>query len=150
MRKLSLFLLFSSGLLFANAQLVEVETGGWTTIGKINRLGTTIAKMEYKTNGADTVYSLLMKDFTKQQEPNYFSISFSGTGNSFARFYTLFKSFFISENKSKNYMKTFRLGEYVINLQHTALIGAKAVRLSTRESYINLSEKDIDRIFGYR
>ncbi len=134
----------------ANAQLQELETGGWSTVGHIKRLGSTIAKMEYRVSGSDTLYNLLMKDFTKQQEINYFSLGFRSTGNSFGRFYSLLKSFFLAEYKSKSYMKTFRLGNDNVNLQHSVVIGSKAVRLTTTEGYINLSEKDIDKLFGMR
>ena len=150
MQKFFLSLLFCSMMVAGHAQLQELETGGWTVIGHIKRLGTTIAKMEYKLSGSDTAYNLLMKDFTKQPETNYFSLGFKSTGNSFGRFYGLLKSFFLPENKGKEYMKTFRLGNDNVNLQHTVVIGSKAVRLTTTEGYINLSEKDIDRIFGMR
>lgn len=150
MRKILLSLLFCASVCIANAQLQELETSGWSVVGHIKRLGSTIAKMEYKVSGSDTLYNLLMKDFTKQQETNYFSIGFRSTGNSFGRFYSLLKSFFIAENKSKSYMKTFRIGNDNVNLQHTVVIGSKAVRLTTTEGYINLSEKDIDKLFGMR
>lgn len=119
-------------------------------MGHIKRIGATIAKMEYKLSGSDTMYHLLMKDFKKQEEPNYFSISFRSTENSFGRFYHLLKSFFLPENKNKDYMKTFHLGNEGVNLQHIAIIGSKGVRLTTSEGYINLSEKDIDKLFGKR
>jgi hypothetical protein len=145
---LSLFLCFC--LCQANAQLQEMETTGWTVIGHLKRLGGTIAKMEYKVSGNDTLYNLLMKDFKKQEETNYFGLGFRSTGNSFGRFYSLLKSFFLPENKGRDYMKTFRLGNENVNLQHTVVIGSKAVRLTTTEGYINLSEKDIDKVFGKR
>lgn len=150
MRKLFLSLLFCGILSSGYAQLQEMETTGWSVIGHLKRLGSTIAKMEYKVIGNDTAYNLLMKDFKKQQETNYFSLGFRSTGNSFGRFYSLLKSFFLPENKAKSYMKTFRLGNDNVNLQHIAVIGSKGVRLTTTEGYINLSEKDIDKIFGMR
>jgi len=143
-------LLFCASMTIARAQLQEIETSGWSVIGHIKRLGSTIAKMEYKVSGSDTVYNLLMKDFKKQQETNYFSLGFRSTGNSFERFYSLLKSFFLAENSSRKYMKTFRLGNDNVNLQHIALIGSKGVRLTTTEGYINLSEKDIEKLFGMR
>ena len=150
MQKIILSLLFSMMIGISNAQLQEMETTGWSVVGHLKRLGTTIAKMEYKVSGTDTAYNLLMKDFKKQEETNYFSLGFRSTGNSFGRFYDLLKSFFLPENKSKDYMKTFRLGNESVNLQHIAIIGSKGVRLTTREGYINLSGKDIDKIFGMR
>ncbi|MBC7934107.1 MAG: hypothetical protein H7Y86_01930 [Rhizobacter sp.] len=150
MRKIFLFLCFCLMAGLAQAQLQELETGGWSVIGHIKRVGSTIAKMEYKVSGNDTAYNLLMKDFKKQQETNYFSLGFRSTGNSFGRFYDLLQSFFLPENKSKKYMKTFRLGNEAVNLQHIAIIGSKGVRLTTSEGYINLSGKDIDKLFGRR
>ena len=127
------------------------ETGTWETIGEVKRLGTTLAKLEYKTTDADTVYFLLMKDFKKQQEVNYFSLKFKGTGNACSQFYELLKSFFTDDNRqNKDYMKTFKLGSDGVNLQHCTLIGSHGVRLTTRDGYINLSQKDINKLFGKR
>ena len=148
MQKIILPVLLCMAFHVSRAQLQEVETAGWGTVGQIKRLGTTIAKMEYKLSGSDTVYNLLMKDFKKQVEVNYFSISFRSTDNSFGKFYELLKSFFLPVNKDKNYMKTFRLGSNGVNLQHIGIIGGRGVRLTTSEGYINLSEKDIEKIFG--
>lgn len=150
MKKICCSLLFYFLLSASHAQLQELETKGWSIIGHIKRVGSTIAKMEYKVSGKDTLYNLLMKDFKKQPETNYFSIGFRSTDNSFDRFYILLKSFFLPENKGKYYMKTFRLGNDNVNLQNTVVIGNKAVRLTTTEGYINLSEKDIDKLFGIR
>lgn len=150
MQKIFLSVLFCMSVSITSAQLQEVETSGWSVVGHIKRIGTTIAKMEYKLSANDTMYHLLMKDFKKQEETNYFSISFRSTDNSFGRFYNLLKSFFLPENKKKDYMKTFRLGNEGVNLQHIVVIGSKAVRLTTSEGYINLSEKDIDKLFGKR
>ncbi|RYY70801.1 MAG: hypothetical protein EOO13_05350 [Chitinophagaceae bacterium] len=150
MKKISLVLLLCCFIYSSIAQLQEMETTGWSLVGQVKRVGTTIAKMEYKVFASDTAYHLLMKDFKQQPEINYFSLSFRSTDQAFGRFYNLLKSFFLPENKKKDYMKTFRLGTEGVNLQHTTVIGSKAVRLTTTEGYINLSEKDIDKIFGMR
>ncbi|RYD78670.1 MAG: hypothetical protein EOP53_10825 [Sphingobacteriales bacterium] len=150
MQKIMVGLLFSCIVSHSYGQLQEIETSGWTDVGHLKRLGTTIAKMSFKASGSDTSYHLLMKDFTKQQEVNYFSVSFSNVDNTFGRLYDLLKSFFLSENKQKNYTRAFKLGAEGVHLQHTAVIGSKAVRLTTNDGYINLSEKDIDKVFGKR
>ena len=135
----------------AMAQIEMASTAKWSTMGEVRRLGQTQAKMEYRTEGSDTLYFLLMKDFKKQLETNYFSINFRGTGNTFTIFYNLLQSFFIDDNrKNSDYMQTFRLGETGVNLQHCTLIGQHGVRLTTKEGYINLSKKDIDKLFGKR
>jgi len=133
------------------AQIQMAGNENWETIGQIKRLGTTIAKLEYRTEGSDTLYFLLMKDFTKQRETNYFSIKFRGTGNTFGTLYNLLMSFFNEENSAnKNYMQTFTLGQTGVNLQHVSLIAQHGVRLTTKEGYVNLSEKDIGKLFGKR
>ena len=151
MKKIYCSLLLFFSLSEASAQLQELETAGWSTIGHLKRIGTTIAKLEYKVSGRDTLYNLLMKDFTRQQETNYFSLGFKSTDNSFGRLYDILTSFFSGENRhNKKYMRTFRLGNDNVNLQHTVVIGSKAVRLTTTGGYINLSEKDINKLFGMR
>lgn len=135
----------------ATAQIKMAEQAEWTVIGEVKSLGTTIAKFEYNAADTDTVYFLLMKDFKKQEEVNYFSMKFKGRGNACSQFYQLLKSFFIKDNKAnKNYMQTFTLGETGVNLQHCTLIAKHGLRLTTKEGFINLSEKDIDKLFGKR
>lgn len=135
----------------ATAQIKMAEQAEWVVAGQVKSLGTTIAKLEYSAAGTDTAYFLLMKDFKKQEEVNYFSIKFRAKGNACSQLYELLKSFFIKDNKAnKNYMQTFTLGETGVNLQHCTLIARHGVRLTTKEGYINLSEKDIDKLFGKR
>lgn len=151
MVKLYLVTAICMAVIAAPAQIKMAENAEWNLVGQVRSLGTTIAKMEYSSNGNDTAYFLLMKDFTKQQGTNYFSVKFKGTGNAFSRFYELLKSFFTDDNrKNKNYMQTFTLGAEGVNLQHCTLIAKHGVRLTTRDGYINLSEKDIDKLFGKR
>jgi len=133
------------------AQITMADKADWYPVGQVRSIGTLIAKLEYSTAGNDTTYLLLMKDFKKQQEVNYFSLRFKSTANACAQFYELLKSFFEDANrKNKDYMQTFKLGETGVNLQHCTLIAKHGVRLTTRDGYINLSEKDIDKLFGRR
>lgn len=151
MIKILIPILFCFKMVAVNAQIEMASPAEWAIVGELKTLGLTKAKMEFRTVGADTLYFLLMKDFRKQQETNYFSVKFKGTGNTFSQLYELLQSFFIAENrKNKDYMKTFRLGEEGVNLQHCNLIGQHGVRLTTNEGYINLSEKDVDKLFGKR
>ncbi len=151
MKSLFISFLLCIFALSIHAQIEMAETANWEKIGEVKSLGTTLAKLEYKITDADTVYFLLMKDFKKQQEVNYFSLKFKGTGGAYSQFYQLLKSFFTDDNrKNKEYMQTFKLGSEGVNLQHCTLIGRHGVRLTTRDGYINLSEKDIDKLFGKR
>jgi len=138
----------------AGAQITMAEKADWKPIGKLKTLGITKASLEYRVSGRDTVYLLFMKDFTKRgekAESQFFSIKFNGVDNTFEKLYELLKSFFLDENRKNNkYTQTFRLGDQMVNLQHILLVTGKGVMLSTREGYINLSEGDIDKLFGMR
>jgi hypothetical protein len=138
-------------MLQLTAQIKMADKADWYPVGQVKSIGTLIAKMEYSLTGTDTTYFLLMKDFKKQQEVNYFSLRFQSTGNACAQFYQLLKSFFEDANRqNKDYMQTFTLGNTGVNLQHCTLIAKHGVRLTTKEGYINFSEKDIDELFGKR
>jgi hypothetical protein len=151
MKKKFLFLLLCMVAVASHAQIEMAKPAKWETVGEVKSIGKIMAKLEYRIAGADTLYFLLMKDFTKQVETNYFSVNFNGTGNTFSILYGVLKSFFDDGNrKNKDYMQTFKLGETGVNLQHCSLIGRHGVRLTTKEGYINLSEKDIDKLFGKR
>jgi hypothetical protein len=133
------------------AQLKIADKADWNMKGQVKSVGMLIAKLEYSITEGDTTWFLLMKDFKKQEEVNYFSIRFQSTGNACTQLYELLKSFFTDKNRAnKNYMQTFTLGNAGVNLQHCALIAKHGVRLTTREGYINFSEKDIDKLFGRR
>lgn len=138
----------------AGAQITMTEKADWKPIGKLKTLGSTKASLEYRLSGRDTLYFLFMKDFTKRgekAESQFFSIKFKGVDDTFEKLYDLLKSFFLGENrKNKKYTQTFRLGDQMVNLQHYLLVTGKGVMLSTKEGYINLSEGDIDKLFGKR
>lgn len=127
------------------------ENTNWETLGQVKSLGSLIAKLEYHVDKTDTTWFLLMKDFTRRQEVNYFSIKFHSQGNALLVFYELLLSFFDDSNRNnKSYMQTFTLGSTGVNLQHCTLIATHGVRLTTRDGYINLSKKDIEKLFGKR
>lgn len=150
MKRCLCLVIFCIGCSIAFAQLEERETKQWMTIGALKTLGQTKAELQYIVTSADTTYMLLMKDFGREQ-PHYFSVTFKGIDETLAKFYTILKSFFTGEHRSeKNYMKTFTLGTTPVNLQRQGLITGKGIRLTTTDGYINLSEKDIDKLFGKR
>ena len=154
MIRIMLCFLFAISFNMACAQITMAEKADWIPIGKLKTLGSTKASLEYRLVGRDTLYFLFMKDFTKRgekAESHFFSIKFNGVDDTFGKFYELLKSFFIDENrKNKKYTQTFRLGDKMVNLQHQLLVTGKGVMLTTKEGYINLSEGDIDKLFGRR
>ena len=137
---------------FADAQITMAKKADWKPIGKLKSLGSTIASLEYRESGRETIYFLFMRDFTRRgenAETQFFSITFNGVDDTFEMFYELLKSFFLDENRNnKNYNQTFRLGDHMVHLQHCWLITGKGVMLSTNEGYINLSKGDIEKLFN--
>jgi hypothetical protein len=135
----------------AFAQLEMAESKQWILVGELKTLGAMKAKLEYRTSGTDTLYLLFMKSFRKEREASYFGVNFNGRNDTYHTLYLLLKSFFLDENrKNRDYMKTFTLGTTGVNLQHCRLIGGPGVMFTTKEGYINFSEKDIDKLFGKR
>lgn len=135
----------------AFAQIEEQQSAKWEIIGELKTLGITKAKMEFIASGSDTTFLLLMKDMHRREDTDYFSIKFNSTGDTFSKFYELLKSFFIEENrKNRDYMRTVKLGSTMVNFQHNPLIGGPGVRITTNEGYVNLTQRDIDKLFGKR
>ena len=151
MKNILLCCLFVFSFQMVSAQITMTEKTDWQPIGKLKSLGSTIASLEYSVSGRDTIYLLLMKDFTKRgenAEAQYFSIKFNGVDDTLKNFHQLLKSFFLDENrKDKKYTQTFRLGDQMVHLQHTLLVTGKGVMLSTKEGYINLSKGNIEKLF---
>ncbi|MEI9945029.1 MAG: hypothetical protein WDN26_12530 [Chitinophagaceae bacterium] len=134
----------------AQAQLEEKEKADWQPIGKLKFGGITKASLDYIAHGSDTSYLLLIKDVREQPEKNYFTIRFESVNNTFNKLYTLLKSFFLKENKGKDYTKTFILGTTNVNVQHKGLITGKGIMFTTRDGYTYWDEKDVDKLFGKR
>ncbi len=151
MKPIFIFLFCVLCFQISDAQITMTEKADWKNVGKMKSLGSTMASLEYRVSGRDTIYFLFMKDFTKRGEnsdPQFFSITFNGMDNTLEKFYQLLKSFFLEENrKNSNYTQAFRLGEQMVYLQHSLLITGKGVKLSTKEGYINLSKGDIEKLF---
>lgn len=152
MKPIFIFLFSILCFQISDAQITMTEKADWKTVGKMKSLGSTMASLEYRVSGRDTIYLLFMKDFTKRgekAEPQFFSLTFNGMDNTLEKFYQLLKSFFLDENRKKgNYTQSFRLGEQMVYLQHSILITGKGVRLSTKEGYINLTKGDIEKLFN--
>ena len=151
MKNILIFLLYVLSFQMVSAQITMAEKADWQPIGKLKSLGMTKASLEYALSSRDTIYLLFMKDFTdrgENAESNYFSIRFNGVDDTFDKFYQLLKSFFLDQNRNKNYSQSFRLGEEMVYLQHSMLITGKGVKLSTKEGYFNFSKGDIDKLFN--
>lgn len=135
----------------ASAQLEVYETSQWTIIGELKFALSTKAKMQYSASGKDTTYMLLMRDAEKNRTNHYFSVSFNSYGDTYNQFYEILKSFFIPENrKNRKYMKTFKLGGTGVNVQHDWNLSGATIMLTTREGFIVLNEREIDKLFGRR
>jgi hypothetical protein len=148
-RILFLTLLFLWGFT-AFAQLDERAPADWKVIGRLKFGGITKAKLQYTNTGQDTLYMLFIKDVREQPKDNYFSITFRNTDDTYARLYSILKSFFLNENKKSGYSRTFKLGDTGVNVQHHLLVTGRGIMLTTKDGYTYWSEKDIDKLFGLR
>lgn len=134
----------------AGAQLDEREPADWKVIGRLKFGGLTKAKLQYTNTGTDTLYMLFIKDVREQPKDNYFSITFRNVDDTFAKLYSILKSFFLDENKKKNYSRTFKLGDTGVNVQHHLLVTGRGIMFTTKDGYTYWSEKDVDKLFGLR
>ena len=149
MTKVLLLAIISHLSLSGFGQLQEATPAEWTSIGKLKFGGITKAKLEYKTNGRDTVYLLFVKDVREHPKDNYFSISFRNIDGTYEKLYEILKSFFSGENKkNKKYSRTFMLGDKAVNIQHHLLITGRGIMFHTEDGYTYWSEKDVDKLFG--
>lgn len=140
---------FFINLNYLVAQIEQLEKKDWTVVGELKSLGVTKARMQYLSYGNDTTYMLFMKDMKNPKVVNYFSVSFRNVNSTYSSLYDLMKTFFTDENKrNKKYEQTFRLGTTYVHIQHKPLITAHGIMLSTKEGFIYLSERDIEKLFG--
>lgn len=142
----TLFLLHFAAI----AQLDEREPADWKVIGRLKFGGITKAKLQYTNTGADTLYMLFIKDVREQPKDNYFSITFRNVDDTYARLYSILKSFFLDENKKSSYSRSFKLGDTGVNVQHHLLVTGRGIMFTTKDGYTYWSEKDIDKLFGLR
>ena len=135
--------------LISQAQLEEGEAADWKIIGALKFGGITKAKMQYINDGSDTTYLLFVKDVREQPKNNYFSIRFKNTDDTYAKLYSILKSFFLNEHKKdRKYSRTFKLGDTGVNVQHYRLITGRGIMFYTSDGYTYWSERDVDKLFG--
>lgn len=131
------------------AQIEQLEKRDWTVVGELKSLGVTKARMQFLPHGSDTTYMLFMKDMKNPKVVNYFSVSFRNINNTYGQLFDLMKTFFTEENRrNKKYEQTFRLGTTYVHIQHKPLITSHGIMLTTKEGFIYLSERDIEKLFG--
>lgn len=149
MKWLLLFVAIATGTT-VNAQLTEYTSsgGGWTTYGELSALGFSRASLQYMANKSDTTFLLLMWD-QRPELKSYFSIKFSSEGNALQSLYEILVSVFEKENwRNKEYIRVFRLGEQKVSVYRSAMIEARAIILSTDKGRIQLTKKDINKLFN--
>jgi hypothetical protein len=144
--------LFYNGI--AQIQEIEVKTQ-WITIGELKWLSTIKAQLQYTTVGKDTTYLLYLKDEQTLKNSRdmsvirHFSIRFNSQGNTLNELKRLLFSFFENENaKNKEYDKTFRLGETMVNVQHYRKLTGKTIMFYTKDGYILFTKRELAKLFG--
>lgn len=132
------------------AQLTEqrISKEKWQKYGQTKSIGVAKASLEYRVSGIDTTFILVLEDERKELK-NFFSVSFSGRGNTLQNLYTILISFFEKENwKNDSYIKIFTLGETKVSVyKATGLIPQKAIIFSTDKGRCRLTKKEINQLF---
>lgn len=138
------------------AQIEEVTTKTeWITLGELKWMGIIKAQLQYGNSEKDTTYLLYLKDEQTLKNSRdmsvhrHFSIRFANDGNTLSELKRLLFSFFESENaKNKDYVKTFRLGSTIVNVQHYRKLTSHTIMFYTKEGYILFTKRELGKLFG--
>lgn len=150
-KMISMTVLLSAAPAVLWAQLTEqrISKEKWQPYGHTKSIGVAKASLEYKVNDIDTTFILLLEDERKELK-SFFSVSFSGRGNTLQNLYTILVSFFEKENwRDDSYIKIFTLGETKVSVyKATGLIPQKAIIFSTDKGRCRLTRKEINQLFN--
>lgn len=150
MKYLVIFFLMGTVATAVRAQLTEhTSTGrGWTTYAELNTLGFSKASLQYVVNENDTTFLLLMYD-QRPELKNYFSVKFRSEGNTLHSLYGILLSVFEKENwKNRSYIRVFTLGNDKVSVYRSPVIESKALILSTDKGRIQLTKREVEKLFA--
>jgi hypothetical protein len=136
----------------SQAQISEIETKGpdWQTYGQVKYVGPAKASLEYIPNEKDSTFMLLLWDMRPELK-NYFSITFSSKDNTVEQLYQAMMSVFeksAEKSRSGPAIRRFQLGNQSISLYKSPTIGATALILSTERGRIELTRREVKKLFG--
>jgi len=120
-------------------------------IGKV-KMGTYFhASLTRYVENKDTVYGFMYANKSYQHITDIKSILFNSDGGAVDQLYSIFKSVFSDDNKkNKDYKVKFQLGTKSVEISNYRNLGVTSAMLYcyNDESYIWLSENQIDKLFG--
>lgn len=156
MKKILLLSLLMPFFYNTTAQIEEIEVKTqWITIGELKWINTIKAQLQYTNTGKDTTYLLYLKDEQTLKNSRdmsvirHFSIQFNSEGNTLGELKRLLFSFFEKENaKNKEYDKTFRLGNTMVNVQHYRKLTGNTIMFYTKDGYILFTKRELTKLFG--
>lgn len=130
----------------AFSQLTKLDTPKRTEIGKIRKVGTFVASLEYYLDESDTTYALTYNDMTYTKITSLETIYFTETGGTLNALYDAIAK---AETAEKNAESTFALGKEMIMLVTKRMMGQNYVNVIVQgKGYFNIEEKFLDRLFG--
>jgi hypothetical protein len=131
----------------AKSQISKVDVPKTTEVGKIKKMGTFIASLEYYVReDNDTTYMLSYNDLTYTKITSLESIFFSGQDNTLNALYDAIAA---AERAEKGTESTFKLGKETITLISKKALGQNYVYVYVDgKGYFSIEEKFLDRLFG--
>jgi len=150
MKCLLIFFTLLAGAIAARGQLTEYATSskGWTKYSELSALGFSRASLDYMVNQSDTTFHLVMWD-QRTELKSYFSLMFSGEGNTLSSLRGILLSFFEKDNwRNKDYIRVFQLGDEKVSVYKSGMITPKAIILSTDKGRIQFTKGDVEKLFG--
>lgn len=145
-------ILTASALLFASIAYSQIEVKlapKETKIGKVKTAGRFHSELSYTVDESDTTYRILYNNAEYQTITDIQSVSFDSDDDALNKLYSVFRSFFLDENKkNKDYKVSLKLGESNIVLSNFRSMGITTVLVSAPIGYFLITEKQIDKLFG--
>lgn len=142
----TIFLLLLPVISFCQVQINEPSKR--VSLSEVKSFGAYRAQMDYIIQDKDTMFIMTFINDKYSTLVDLKSVSFYSEGGSFEALYKLMKSVYLPENKdNKNYFVSFKLGKENVSVSR---VFNSMCMFSTQSGYINLTEKQIDKLFGKR
>lgn len=132
---------------FAYGQIQVIDIPDEIAVGKVKAGFKTLATLTYHlTSSSDTIYKVNYKNMGYPHDENdYQSFSFSSTKGEINELYNVLKSFFAPNPKKQLIIK---IGQDDLYLKGMKSNGTPYVSIMVKSSLLNLTEKQIDKLFG--
>ena len=107
------------------------------------------ARLAYEVNDNDTSYVLSLHNLQNDTTNSYHSLMFSGNATTVNQFYSILKLMIAKRNKKhKDYSTTIALGNKLVVIATTRILGETSAVVYLPEGYNYLTERQVDKVFG--